>query len=95
MKHLNYLQYMGRLMLCVAFILGLTGFTNGCKAQEGQEIHHRITHYRPVSSWEGLEDPDKLYLFNRDSIEQVFYVGYMDENSEEFLPQAEKMLGEK
>ena len=55
----------------------------------------RVFDYSGVLYPDGLEDPDKLYLFNRDSIEQVFYVGYMDENSEEFLPQAEKMLGEK
>ena len=55
----------------------------------------RVFDYSGVLYPDGLEYPDKLYLFNRDSIEQVFYVGYMDENSEEFLPQAEKMLGEK
>lgn len=55
----------------------------------------RVFDYSGVLYPDGLEDLDKLYLFNRDSIEQVFYVGYMDENSEDFLPKAEKMLGER
>ena len=65
----------------------------GCVTKEDDDS--RVFDYSGVLYPDGLEDPDKLYLFNRDSIEQVFYVGYMDENSEEFLPQAEKMLGEK
>ena len=77
MKHLNYLQYMGRLMLCMAFILGTVGFTNGCKAKEGEEIHHRITHYRPVSSWEGLEDTDKVTIMGAPSISQEQMVQYI------------------
>ena len=60
-----------------------------------EDVDSRMFDYSGVLYPDGLEDLDKLYLFNRDSIEQVFYVGYMDENSEEFLPKAEKMLGEK
>ncbi|SHI29623.1 Tetratricopeptide repeat-containing protein [Anaerovibrio lipolyticus DSM 3074] len=77
MKHLNYLQYMGRLMLCAAFLLGLAGFTNGCKAQEGQEIHHCITHYRPVSSWEKVADKDKVTILGPAVVNQEQMVQYI------------------
>lgn len=77
MKHLNYLQYMGRLMLCAAFLLGLAGFTNGCKAQEGQEIHHCITHYRPVSSWEKVADKDKVTILGPAVVNQDQMVQYI------------------
>ena len=77
MKHLNYLQYMGRLILCMAFILGTVGFTNGCKAKEGEEIHHRIIHYRPVSSWEKVADKDKVTILGPAVVNQEQMVQYI------------------
>lgn len=52
----------------------------------------RVFDYSALLYPDGLESLDHLYMFNRDSIEQVYYVGYMDENSEEFLPNIEKVL---
>lgn len=52
----------------------------------------RVFDYSGVLYPDGFEDPDSLFLFNKENIEQVYHIGYMDEDSEEFLPNVEKML---
>lgn len=58
--------------------------------KEGDDSH--VYDYAGVLYPDGLESLDHIYLFNRERIVQVFYVGYMDEKSEEYLPQIETIL---
>jgi hypothetical protein len=61
-----------------------------CVTKDDDET--RVYDYAGVLYPDGLESLDHLYLFNEESIEQVYYVGYMDDNSREFFPNIEKML---
>ena len=48
MRKLKLMQHMGILILCAVFLFGIAGFMNTGKAEE---IHHNITHYKPINSW--------------------------------------------
>lgn len=52
----------------------------------------RVFDYCGVLYPDGFEDPDRLFLFNSENIDTVYHIGYMDENTEAFLPDVEKML---
>ena len=55
----------------------------------------RIYDYTGCLYPEGMTDPEKMYMFDHESIERVYHIGYMDEKSAEFLPQIENMLKER
>ncbi|ORU01084.1 N-acetylmuramoyl-L-alanine amidase [Anaerovibrio sp. JC8] len=77
MKNLKYVQYLGRLILCAAFIVGLAGLMSIGEAEEGQEIHHRLTHYKPVNSWNKVADKDKVTIMGPATLSQKQMVQYI------------------
>ena len=77
MKYGNALQYWGRLIFCAVFIMGLAVMQNTSEAKEGEEIHHRLTHYRPVISWKQVEEKDKVTILGPATISQERMVEYI------------------
>ena len=63
-----------------------------CISKEDDES--RVFDYAGSLYPEGFEDPDNIYLFNAESIEKVYYVGYTDEKTTEHLSDIEKILKE-
>lgn len=55
----------------------------------------RIYDYAGCLYPEGMSVPEKTYLFDGAYIERVYHIGYMDENSAEFLPKIESILEER
>ena len=41
---------------------------------------------------DGFEDPDNLYMFNKENIGRVYYIGHVDEKSRDFLPKMEETI---
>ena len=54
--------------------------------------HKKIYDYAAVPFPVGFQDADNMVMFNRDGIENIFCVGYMTKESDEFAKQAEESI---
>lgn len=57
-----------------------------------RDENSRIFDYTAVLFPDGFSKPDKMYMFDREQIDKVYYVGYMDEKSKDFLPKMEDTI---
>lgn len=57
-----------------------------------RESDKKLFDYSGVLYPDGFETVQTMYLFNRDQIERVYYVGYFDAKTEETLPSIEESI---
>ena len=63
-------------------------------AQVSSEDNSDVYDYIGVLYPEGYMSPDKNYLFNRDQIDKLYFIGYQDDEGLQFKEKADTLLGQ-
>lgn len=66
--------------------------TGLCQVRLEEEIPTRVFDYSGVSAVTGLTTPEEMLRFDREAIDQVLHIGYLNQDIEEYLTETEKVM---